>query len=55
VEKESTFKPSVSDAYAFILNNKTSPVDNNSKIKTVEVTLIHTWHQEIKESQLKDR
>jgi hypothetical protein len=48
------FKPSVSDAYAFILNNKTSPIGNNSKTKTVEVTLIHTWQQEIKESQLKD-
>ena len=48
------FKPSVSDAYAFILNNKTSPVGNNSKTKTVEVTLIHAWQQEIKESQLKD-
>ena len=48
------FKLSVSDAYAFILNNKTSPVDNNSKTKTVEVTLIHIWQQEIKESQLKD-
>jgi hypothetical protein len=48
------FKPSVSDAYAFILNNKTTPVGNNSKTKTVEVTLIHTWQQEIKESQLKD-
>ena len=47
------FKPSVSDAYAFILNNKTS-VGNNSKTKTVEVTLIHAWQQEIKESQLKD-
>jgi hypothetical protein len=48
------FKPSVSDAYAFILINKTSPVGNNSNTKTVEVTLIHTWQQEIKESQLKD-
>jgi len=48
------FRPSVSDAYAFILNNKTSPVSNNSNTKTVEVTLIHTWQQEIKESQLKD-
>ena len=48
------FKPSVSDAYAFILKNKTSPVGNNSKTKTVEVTLIHAWQQEIKESQLKD-
>jgi hypothetical protein len=26
-----------------------------SKTKLVEVTLIHTWQQEIKESQLKDR
>lgn len=49
------FIPSVSDAYAFILNNKTSPVGNNSKTKTVEVTLIHAWQQEIKESQLKNR
>src|SRR5215204_862745 len=48
------FKPSVSDAYAFILNNKTSSVGNNSKTNTVEVTLIHAWQQEIKESQLKD-
>lgn len=48
------FKPSVSDAYAFILSNKTSPINNDSKTKTVEVTLIHTWQQEIKESQLKD-
>jgi hypothetical protein len=48
------FKPSVSDAYAFILSNKTSPINNNSKTKTVEVTLIHTWQQEIKESQLED-
>src|SRR5215216_4561474 len=38
----------------FHLSNKTSPVSNNSKTKTVEVTLIHTWQQEIKESQLKD-
>ena len=29
-------------------------VDNNSKTKMVEVTLIHIWQQEIKESQLKD-
>jgi hypothetical protein len=47
------FKPSVSDAYAFILSNRSSSVNN--KTKTVEVTLIHTWQQEIKESQLKDR
>jgi hypothetical protein len=48
------FKPSVSDAYAFILNNKSSPINNNQKTKTVEATLIHSWQQEIKESQLKD-
>ena len=47
------FKPSVSDAYAFILSNRSSSVNN--KTKTVEVTLIHTWQQEIKESQLKNR
>ncbi len=51
------FKPSVSDAYAFILSNRfsSSVNNNNSKTKTVEVTLIHTWQQEIKESQLKNR
>src|SRR5919108_4723608 len=49
------FKPSVSDAYAFILSNRSSSSvnNNNSETKTVEVTLIHTWQQEIKESQLK--
>jgi hypothetical protein len=52
------FKPSVSDAYAFILSNRFSRINNdddNYKTKTVEVTLIHTWQQEIKESQLKSR
>src|SRR5918997_1748871 len=29
-------------------------INNNSETKTVEVTLIHTWQQEIKESQLKN-
>ena len=47
------FKPLVSDAYAFILSNRTS-INNSSRTKTVEVTLIHTWQQEIKESQLKN-
>ena len=42
------FKPSVSDAYAFILSNRSSSINNNSETKTVEVTLIHTWQQEIK-------
>jgi hypothetical protein len=49
------FKPSVSDAYAFILSNRSSSINNKSKTETVEVTLIHTWQQEIKESQLKNR
>jgi hypothetical protein len=49
------FKPSVSDAYAFILSNRSSSINNNSKTETVELTLIHTWQQEIKESQLKNR
>ena len=49
------FKPLTSDAYAIILSNRSSSsMDNNSQTKTVEVTLIHTWKQEIKESQLKN-
>ena len=48
------FKPSVSDAYAFILSNRDTPVNNSSMAKTVEVTLTHTWQQEIKESQLRN-
>jgi hypothetical protein len=48
------FKPLTSDAYAFILSNRSSSMNNNSETKTVEVTLIHTWKQEIKESQLKN-
>ena len=47
------FKPLTSDAYAFILSNRSSSMNNNSETKTVVVTLIHTWQQEIKESQLK--
>jgi hypothetical protein len=50
------YKPSVSDAYAFILSNRTSPSDNKkSKTKTVKVALTHSWQQQIKELQLKDR
>ena len=52
------FKPSVSGVYAFILSNRFFRINDgydNSKTKTVEVTLIHTWQQEIKESQLKSR
>jgi hypothetical protein len=49
------FKPLTSDAYAFILSNRSSSsMNNNSETKTVEATLIHTWQQEIKESQLKN-
>lgn len=47
------FKPSASNAYAFILSNRVPHVNNSSKTKAVEVTLVHTWQQEIKESQLK--
>jgi hypothetical protein len=47
------FKPTKSDAYAFVLNNRESSLSN--EVKTVEVTLIHNWQQEVKESQLKDR
>jgi hypothetical protein len=50
------FKPSVSDAYAFILSNRCSRNNNKkSKTKTVKVTLTHSWQQEIKESQMKNR
>lgn len=45
------FRPSTSDAYAFILSNR---INNNLTTKAVDVTLIHSWKQEIKESQLKD-
>jgi hypothetical protein len=47
------FRPSISDAYAFILNNRTS-VNDDSLTKAVDVTLIHSWQQEIKDSQLKN-
>jgi hypothetical protein len=47
------FKPSVSYAYVFILSNR-NPINNSSMAKTVKITLVHTWQQEIKESQLKN-
>jgi hypothetical protein len=47
------FKPTISDAYAFVLNNRGSSI--NHEVKTVQVTLVHNWQQEVKESQLKDR
>jgi hypothetical protein len=46
------FKPTISDAYAFVLNNRKSSIIH--EVKIVEVTLIHNWQQEVKESQLKD-
>jgi hypothetical protein len=38
------FKPESSDAYAFILSNRTLS-NNRPTAKTVEVTLIHSWHR----------
>ena len=38
------FKPELSDAYAFILSNRTLS-NNRPTAKTVEVTLIHSWHR----------
>jgi len=44
------FKPTISDAYAFVINNrKNSSISN--EVKTVEVILTHNWQQEVKESQ----
>jgi hypothetical protein len=48
------FKPSISDAYAFILNNR-SLHTKDSETKNVQVTLVHSWQQEVKDSQLKER
>lgn len=47
------FKPSISDAYAFILSNRGSYLNDEPQL--VSVTLIHTWQQEIKQSQLRTR
>ena len=47
------FKPTTSDAYAFVLNNRGPSISH--EVKTVEVTFVHNWQQEVKESQLKDR
>ena len=48
------FKPTISDAYAFVINNrkKSSTIH---EVKTVEVILTHNWQQEVKESHLKER
>jgi hypothetical protein len=48
------FRPTASDAYAFVLNNQFSNYNTQDKVIKTEVTLIHTWQQEVKESQLKD-
>jgi len=52
VKINDVFRPAVSDAYAFVLNNSFS--NNYGDVKNVEVTLIHNWQQEVKESQLRD-
>ena len=50
------FKPPVSDAYAFILSNRSSSQnDKQFGTKTVKVFLTHSWQQEIKESQLRNK
>ncbi|HEY7082695.1 MAG TPA: hypothetical protein VH500_23640 [Nitrososphaeraceae archaeon] len=41
--------PKPSDSYAFTIINK-----SEYESITVEVTLIHTWQQKIKESQIKE-
>jgi hypothetical protein len=46
------FKPTISDAYAFVINNRKSSISDGAK--TVEVILTHNWQQEVKESQLKE-
>ena len=46
------FKPTISDAYAFVINNRKSSI--NHEVKTVAVILTHNWQQEVKESQLKE-
>ena len=53
VKINDVFRPTVSDSYAFVVNNRFSSI-NYDEVKTVEVTLIHNWQQEVKESQLKD-
>ena len=46
------FKPTISDAYAFVINNRKPSISH--EVKTVEVILTHNWQQEVKESQLKE-
>ena len=47
------FKPTISDAYAFVINNRKSSISH--EVKSVKVILTHNWQQEVKESQLKER
>jgi hypothetical protein len=50
------FKPPVSNAYAFIFSNRSSSHNYRQfGTKTVKVFLTHSWHQEIKESQLRNK
>src|SRR5215472_3037817 len=41
------FRPTISDAYAFVLNNQYSNNSLDKAIESVEVTLIHNWQQEV--------
>ena len=52
LEINDVFKPTISDAYAFVINNRKSSI--NHEVKTVAVILTHNWQQEVKESQLKE-
>ena len=47
-----TIKPSISAAYAFIINNRTASTTPSQK---VVAPLVHTWAQEVRETQLKGR
>lgn len=50
------FKPTISDAYAFILSNRSyASTSQELRTQAVMVTLTHSWKQEIKESQLQNR
>jgi hypothetical protein len=53
VKINDVFIPTLSDAYAFILNNRSTSIKYD-EVKKVEITLIHNWQQEVKESELKD-
>jgi hypothetical protein len=40
------FKPTISDAYAFVINNRNSSI--SQEVKTLKVVLTHNWQQEVK-------